>query len=212
VARKYHPAEKSIWEHGRYRDTWDGKWQECTVCKEWKHRTDANFWRSPKNNWLTTYCKECRPDPKLRESTYIPKPPRTPVEKKPVRYPIVGATTRVQIEEPELNKVAEYFNWECVYCGKLLREDYRRFVLEHYQPVGRGGESVHTNLVPSCNHCNNSKNWHEPEKWLVKKFGQAKAEEVITKINQFFSIAHTVYSFYQPQKGSAVNTAQPSIK
>ncbi len=45
----------------------------------------------------------------------------------------------------------------CEYCRSQVRYAVDPFVMDHIQPVSRGGESVYENLALSCQTCNNNK-------------------------------------------------------
>lgn len=49
------------------------------------------------------------------------------------------------------------FNWHCAYCGKsgLTKESQHK---DHVVPLHVGGENSSSNMLPTCNNCNLSKN------------------------------------------------------
>lgn len=55
--------------------------------------------------------------------------------------------------------IYEAFNYECVYCGDLANS------LDHAKPKAKGGETVASNLLPSCRPCNQNKGSSELFEW-----------------------------------------------
>ena len=52
----------------------------------------------------------------------------------------------------EVLKVLQVSNFKCVYCGTELHP--KKFHLDHFQSLHKGGKNVFANLVASCNRCN----------------------------------------------------------
>lgn len=75
-----------------------------------------------------------------------------------------------------------YFNNKCAYCGKY----FKKLQQDHYYPFKLGGKYIKTNIVPSCNSCNSSKNCKKPKEWIKKKF--LNANEIISNIEKYFLI------------------------
>lgn len=84
-----------------------------------------------------------------------------------------------------------YFNGCCAVCGRQLNDLFgeRKGVMDHWQPVSKGGPTTPQNLVPLChgvNGCNNIKSNRDPIEWLVDQFGKRKASEINQRIQAFF--------------------------
>lgn len=71
----------------------------------------------------------------------------------------------------------EYFDCTCVYCGK--RFPIHKLTIDHVIPKSAGGETVNSNLVAACEHCNQkkaSKDWLE---FIRSNYGLNKIREHI---------------------------------
>lgn len=55
--------------------------------------------------------------------------------------------------------IYENFNYQCVYCGSTAES------LDHAKPKAKGGETVASNLLPSCLPCNRDKGSREIFEW-----------------------------------------------
>lgn len=53
-------------------------------------------------------------------------------------------------------KVWKKSDGKCWYCG-VQTEPFTNFVIDHFQPISKGGGNQIENLVPSCSTCNLSK-------------------------------------------------------
>jgi hypothetical protein len=90
------------------------------------------------------------------------------------------------------NYALKYFDNMCVVCGvsdcKLNKD--------HWIPLSRNDiynpGTVPKNIVPLCQHCNQSKQNKLPFDWLSLKFGVDFANEVINKVEAFFSTVRKV--------------------
>jgi len=60
--------------------------------------------------------------------------------------------------------IYQYFNHECVYCGDVAQS------LDHAKPKARGGETVASNLLPSCLPCNRDKGSQELFNWYRARY------------------------------------------
>jgi len=56
----------------------------------------------------------------------------------------------------ELIEVCDMCNWQCVYCHKKLNK--KTVTADHVVPLIVGGANSIDNILPSCSHCNISKN------------------------------------------------------
>lgn len=66
--------------------------------------------------------------------------------------------------------IYQSFNYQCVYCGSKAES------LDHAKPKAKGGETVASNLLPSCLPCNRDKgsqdlfDWYRNRKhWTIER-------------------------------------------
>jgi 5-methylcytosine-specific restriction endonuclease McrA len=70
--------------------------------------------------------------------------------------------------------IYQAFNNECVYCGAIAES------LDHAKPKVKGGETIASNLLPSCIPCNRNKGSQELFDWYRKHdFWTAEREQAI---------------------------------
>ena len=65
--------------------------------------------------------------------------------------------------------IKEHFDHTCVYCGKTYEPN--ELTLDHVHPRSMGGEDLTSNIVCSCQKCNQEKgslNWLQ---WMRQTFG-----------------------------------------
>lgn len=85
----------------------------------------------------------------------------------------------------------DYFGGCCAVCGKPLFGLFHRPAMDHWIPVSDPNcpGNIPTNIAPLCDGndgCNQSKNAHDPEQWLQKKFPK-QAKAILARIHEFFS-------------------------
>lgn len=70
------------------------------------------------------------------------------------------------ISNEEWEACKKYFNYECAYCGKTLKENKREFnqdlCKDHF--VNNGNNNL-TNCIPACKNCNSKKSTKTIEDW-----------------------------------------------
>lgn len=83
-------------------------------------------------------------------------------------------------EEQWQAKLTEY-NHRCAYCGCKLgyAKGDKHPTLDHVIPVSRGGKHSASNVVPSCLHCNCSKNAKTPEEWIGLGLASVETVDVV---------------------------------
>lgn len=54
----------------------------------------------------------------------------------------------------------------CTYCGKRIT-DPNEFTQDHQIPLSKGGQTVPSNLVPACLHCNKEKGMLTADEYMV---------------------------------------------
>jgi 5-methylcytosine-specific restriction endonuclease McrA len=72
-----------------------------------------------------------------------------------IRYAIDGVDRQFDLTVEEWRELKTCFGGRCAYCGRVpsgLRRDI--LVLEHVEPISRGGSHSRENVVPACNRCN----------------------------------------------------------
>ena len=85
-----------------------------------------------------------------------------------------------------------YFNHCCAVCGNQLNGLFHTAAADHWIPLSSPDcpGTVPTNIIPLChgvNGCNNSKAYHHPEDWLVKRYGKRKAKPILKRIHDYFA-------------------------
>ena len=73
--------------------------------------------------------------------------------------------------------IIEYFDSTCVYCG--IRHEASDLTIDHVRPRSLGGNSLTSNLVPSCRACNQSKGSNNWLQWMRETFGITQRETLI---------------------------------
>lgn len=74
--------------------------------------------------------------------------------------------------------IKDHFNCTCVYCGKSY--EHHELTLDHVHPRSLGGETITSNLVPSCRKCNQAKGTNNWLEWMRSTFGLTAREKLIT--------------------------------
>ena len=73
--------------------------------------------------------------------------------------------------------IKEHFDHTCVYCGKTYEPN--ELTLDHVHPRSMGGEDLTSNIVCSCQKCNQEKgslNWLQ---WMRQTFGIRPLRETL---------------------------------
>ncbi|HFD1835880.1 HNH endonuclease [Clostridium perfringens] len=80
-------------------------------------------------------------------------------------------------------KCKEYFNNECAYCGKKLKN----LTQDHVIPLSKGGNYTKDNIIPVCRNCNSQKHNKDFNTWYKsQKFYSEKRENKIKKYLSIF--------------------------
>lgn len=85
----------------------------------------------------------------------------------------------------------DYFKGCCAVCGRPAGF-FHKIAMDHWIPLSRSDclGTVPHNIVPLCHGiegCNNSKNYRDPEKWLIAKFGKVKGSAILLRVAEFFT-------------------------
>jgi 5-methylcytosine-specific restriction endonuclease McrA len=80
-----------------------------------------------------------------------------------------------QIPAEQLNRLFEYFDYSCAYCGIK-----GNLTIDHVLPVASGGTDLN-NLVPACGSCNSSKSKKQMEVWYRKQsfFSEERLKRIL---------------------------------
>ncbi|MEB3320479.1 MAG: HNH endonuclease [Cyanobium sp.] len=62
--------------------------------------------------------------------------------------------------------IKEAWHHRCAYCGA---HEPQSLTLDHIRPRARGGETLRSNLVPSCCRCNRAKGSEEWRQWFRRQ-------------------------------------------
>lgn len=86
----------------------------------------------------------------------------------------------------------DYFHGCCAVCERPLLGLFHTAHMDHWIPLANPNclGTVPNNILPLCgglDGCNTSKHAHDPEQWLVKKFGETQAKAILEKVHEFFS-------------------------
>ena len=75
-----------------------------------------------------------------------------------------------------------YFGHACAYCGST-----ERITADHFIPLNSPEcpGTVAGNMIPACGHCNSSKCDRDPVAWLVERFGDYRAHEILAIIGAY---------------------------
>jgi len=85
-----------------------------------------------------------------------------------------------------------YFHYACAVCGN--ENGFKWTIgMDHWIPLNSPDcpGTIATNMIPLCHGmtgCNNSKSDHDPETWLLARFGPRKARQILARIRAYFAI------------------------
>ena len=101
------------------------------------------------------YCEDCLPEISKEELNNVKESKKTKIV-----YHITRKISRY-ISKKMRREVYERDNYECVYCGKDLYDDYLSktsgITIDHFFPFIRGGQQEIDNLNTCCARCNTIK-------------------------------------------------------
>jgi hypothetical protein len=85
-----------------------------------------------------------------------------------------------------------YFEALCAVCQRPTDGSSRALHIDHWIPLSSPDcpGTIPGNMVPLCggaDGCNNSKGSKNPRQWLIDKFGQAKAAEIMVRVEAYFA-------------------------
>lgn len=84
----------------------------------------------------------------------------------------------------------------CAYCGRAPGL-WHALAMDHFLPLNSPDciGTIPTNMLPACHGvdgCNNSKHDRDPEDWIMVKFGEHRGREILSRIQEFFSLVRQV--------------------
>jgi len=65
--------------------------------------------------------------------------------------------------------IKEHFDCTCVYCGETY--ELHKLTIDHVRPRSSGGQDITSNLVASCQRCNQEKGSRNWRQWMRETFG-----------------------------------------
>lgn len=91
------------------------------------------------------------------------------------------------LTQSEIEFALEYFNYKCAYCGTNLENGFH---LDHFIPLKNENcpGTIAQNILPVCAHCNHTKHASDPQIWLIRKFGNSIALEILEKLKLYFEV------------------------
>lgn len=96
-------------------------------------------------------------------------------------------------------RALEYFDYRCAICRRSA-DFWTLLVADHWIPLSSPicPGTVPQNMIPLCHArpdspagqpcCNNSKSNKSPEAWLIEKYGELEAAEILGRIQQYFEV------------------------
>lgn len=90
----------------------------------------------------------------------------------------------------------EYWGNCCAVCGDPATL-FKQIVPDHWVPIFKGGGTTPDNIVPLCHpkkvrgagsSCNTTKNFRDPEEWILDQLGKHKGKQKLKEINVYFEI------------------------
>jgi 5-methylcytosine-specific restriction endonuclease McrA len=170
-------------QHGTYPHEFrDGK--EYKWCGSGHWEIVENFGvHSSRYDRLRGHCKEHSNDSSRRSQN---KRHKTPQGKAAVRHQNSRRKAGFILWEhqDEIRAMKIYKN-RCGYCGDKI--NYRTVEYDHLVPISKGGQTVPSNMVPSCVTCNRGvggKKAYEVLPWLYRKFGESLGDCVYDDIRR----------------------------
>ena len=88
----------------------------------------------------------------------------------------------------------EYWRHSCAYCGRP-KGLWHTLAQDHWIPLAKGGTYTPDNILPACHGvdgCNNSKIDKNGEAWLIERFGERKAKQILRRIKAYFDTVLSV--------------------
>lgn len=131
------------------------------------------------------YYKDNRESESARASRYLDSNPErfcAASQRRRARLLAADAT----FTEQQWLKCLEHFNHRCAYCGQS-QETCHVLQREHVIPLLEGGGYMAGNIVPACKSCNSSKRNTPVHEWLVRKFGDQEAKQILAHIESYFN-------------------------
>lgn len=162
--------------------------KKCKYCNEIKS-IDCFGYHSKKKGTRVSYCKDCEEIYKKEKSQYDKKYLQENKEHRKQYYILWKRNGGNEIRKlnelarrskkknllsdltvEQWNKILEYFNHSCAYCGMTEEEHKQKYNeslhQEHIIPMSQNGVFSDFNIIPSCKECNSKKNKMDLENYL----------------------------------------------
>jgi hypothetical protein len=183
-------------ENGVYkREYWNNREQHLSKAKQYyhEHRDEINAY---KKEWRKGYVQRSK---ELVAQWHKNNPERSKqiaqlaVERRLARKRGLPAT----LSNEQWEQALEYFGYQCACCGQLASE-LVVLAADHWLPISKPDcpGTVALNIIPLCHArkghnnkvpcCNNSKGSKDAETWLVERFGEYEANEILSRIEAYF--------------------------
>ncbi len=88
-------------------------------------------------------------------------------------------------------KCLDYWDNRCAACGRP-KGLWHTIAADHWIPLSNPDcpGTIPTNIIPLCHGvdgCNNSKASHDPTQWLIDHFGKRKAQDILARVEAYFT-------------------------
>lgn len=112
----------------------------------------------------------------------------------PVRSRLIVQASRVrplglphQLTVADWHRAVAFFDGKCAVCGRA-----EALTIDHWVPISdlQCPGTVPTNIVPLCggqDSCNSSKADKQPREWLIRKYGEPEATQILARIEAYFA-------------------------
>ena len=117
-------------------------------------------------------------------------------------------------------KIWEYFNSECAYCGKKVRKEYKEGHIDHLVSSSCGGSNRISNRVLSCASCNEKEKLDMPweqflkQKCLSKQTESKRKEKILRwqKTHNGFTLSKETLDKIESFAGDATSYYSEKVK
>lgn len=144
---------------------------EYKVCSKCNKKLEIKKFRERPNGGFYSVCREC-------ENKYNKRYRKINTEVYRVSHSISEQHRRKRAKtvisnftSSDWKKCKEFFNNECAYCGRKLKN----LTQDHFIPLSKGGNYTKDNIIPACRNCNCKKHnkdfyiWYKQQKFYSKE-------------------------------------------
>lgn len=152
----------------------------CTKCNK---KLEIKKFRERPNGGFYSVCREC-------ENKYNKKYRKKNLEVYKANHAISEQRRRERTKNvvcdfnnSDWKKCKEYFNNECAYCGRKLKN----LTQDHLIPLSKGGNYTKDNIIPVCRNCNSKKHNKDFEIWYKEQkfYSEKRKTKIIKYISTF---------------------------